>query len=334
MARSVEELRLESERSRATLAATVEVLKERITDTADDVRQKVSPEHIKAEVSDYISHKTQNWLGALKQQAMDNPMQAVAAGTAVAVPILRLARGFPLPLLMIGAGLALTSKTVRSRAAEAAAPLMDTGRDMLDKASERAQQIRSTIADTAASLQNQASDASEMATGHLDDLGSRTSQTASMVTDRVGDGLAAARSGIERARSSARETVGAARDAVAAAPVRARQLVGENAALIGGIGIAIGAIVAAALPKTNIEAKAMGGARDSVKQAAMEATQSGFEAAKETTLSAADAAARRLAQADLGAHASRMTQNMADTLKEAAEDVVTAALDPDQKPNI
>ena len=49
-------------------------------------------------------------------------MQAIAAGTAIAVPIMRLARGFPLPLLMIGAGLALSSKTVRERAAEAAAP--------------------------------------------------------------------------------------------------------------------------------------------------------------------------------------------------------------------
>jgi len=33
------------------------------------------------------------------------PMQALAAGTAIAVPVLRLARGFPLPLLLIGAGL-------------------------------------------------------------------------------------------------------------------------------------------------------------------------------------------------------------------------------------
>ena len=42
-------------------------------------------------------------------------MQTVAAGTAVAVPLLRLARGVPLPLLMIGAGLVLTSKTARAR---------------------------------------------------------------------------------------------------------------------------------------------------------------------------------------------------------------------------
>jgi hypothetical protein len=81
MTRSVEELRRESERSRAELADTVIQLRARISDTAEDLRHKVSPQHIKSEVSDYISHKTQSWGEALKQQAIENPMQAIAAGT-------------------------------------------------------------------------------------------------------------------------------------------------------------------------------------------------------------------------------------------------------------
>jgi len=56
MARSVKELRREFERSRAELAATVDQLRTRISNTAEDSRHKVSPEHIKSEVSDYISH--------------------------------------------------------------------------------------------------------------------------------------------------------------------------------------------------------------------------------------------------------------------------------------
>ena len=50
-------------------------------------------------------------------------------------------------------------------------------------------------------------------------------------------------------------------------------------------------------------------------------------------MSAADAAAKSVAEADLGGHASRMTQNMADTLKEAADDVVAAAFNPSRNPN-
>jgi hypothetical protein len=69
----------------------------------------------------------------------------------------------------------------------------------------------------------------------------------------------------------------------------------------------------------------MGQASESVKQAAEAAAQSGFEAAKDATMSAADAAAKSITEADLGGHASRMTQNMADKFKEAADDTVSAA---------
>jgi hypothetical protein len=326
MTRSVEELRRESERSRAELAATVDRLRERISDTAEDIRHKVSPQHIKSEVSDYVGQKTQSWVDALKQKAMDNPMQAVAAGTAVAVPLLRLARGFPLPLLMMGAGLALTSKTVRDRAAEAAAPAMQKAGEMLDQASERAQALGADVQDRIASAQSQttgmASDAQGKAAGMADELRSRAVQAAATVGDKV-------RSGMDALTGSA----GAAKDAAATAPAKARQVIGDNAALIGGLGVAIGAILAAALPETRAEAKVMGQASDSVKQAAGEAAQSGFEAAKDSTMSAADAAAKSVGEADLGTHASRMTQNIGDKLKEAADDVVSAAFSPSQNPN-
>ena len=97
--------------------------------------------------------------------------------------------------------------------------------------------------------------------------------------------------------------------------------------------IAIGAIIAAALPETKVEGNVMGRASDGVKQAAAAAAQSGFEAAKETTTSAADAAAQKVAEADLGTHASRMTQDVAGILKEAADDVVKAAFSPSQNTN-
>jgi hypothetical protein len=61
MTRSVKELGSESERSRGELGATVDQLKVRISDTADDIRHEGSPQQIKSEVSDYISHKTQGW---------------------------------------------------------------------------------------------------------------------------------------------------------------------------------------------------------------------------------------------------------------------------------
>jgi gas vesicle protein len=319
------------------LATTVDHLKERVSDTAEDIRHKVSPQHIKSEVSEYFTQKAQGWVGALKQQAMDNPMQAIAAGTAVAVPMLRLARGFPLPLLMIGAGLALTSKTVRDRAAVAAGPAMDKGRELLDTAAERAEALRSGTKDAVSSAQSQATrmaaDAQDAVTGVADDLRDSAAQATSSVTDRFWSGMESAKDTVERARSTAQDAASAVKDAAASAPPKARQAIGDNAALVAGLGIAIGGIIAAALPKTKAEAKIVGPASDGLRKAASEVVQSGFDAASEVTRSAAGAAADAVTEADLGGHASRLTKNMADTLKEAADDVVTAAFNPSRTPN-
>ncbi|MEY9400168.1 ElaB/YqjD/DUF883 family membrane-anchored ribosome-binding protein/uncharacterized protein YjbJ (UPF0337 family) [Bradyrhizobium japonicum] len=317
MARSVEELRRQSERNRAELAATVGRLRDQISDTAEDIRHKVSPQHIKSEVSEYVSDKTQSWIDGLKQQIMDNPMRAVAASAAVGIPLLRLARVVPLPLLMIAAGLALTSKTVRDRAPDASGPVMDRAGEMLEELTEGARAMQGDATEKLSSARSRAAagDAQDRAAGLADDLRTGATKAASFAGEKLKSG------------------VDAAKDAATNAPDQARQAIGDNAALIGGLGIAIGAIIAAALPETKVEGNVMGRASDGVKQAAAAAAQSGFEAAKETTTSAADAAAQKVTEADLGTHASRMTQDVAGILKEAADDVVKAAFSPSQNTN-
>ena len=65
-----------------------------------------------------------------------------------------------------------------------------------------------------------------------------------------------------------------------------------------------------------------------VKRTAGQAVQSGLEEAKDAVLSAADGAAKNLSKADLGKTASHMTREMSDKLKEAADDIVSAAFNP------
>jgi len=325
MARSVEELRRESELGRARLVATVDQVRERITHTAEDLRYKVSPEGLKSEVSDFVSRKTHSWLDALKQQAMENPMQAIAAGTAIAVPALRLARGFPLPLLMIGAGLALSSKIVRVRAAEAVAPAVEKARELAGEATERAQSLGQDLAETASATKRRAADiageAQTRAAGIADDLNGRAGEVTDKMKASINAASETAKDTIERARSSARETA-------SAAPEAARKVIGDNAALIGSLGVALGAIIAASLPDSKAEAAVIGKASDGVKRAAGKAAQSSFETAKDAVLSAVDTTAKSVADADLGKHASRMTHDASDRLTKAADDIVTAAFNP------
>ncbi len=330
MTRSVEELKRESERNRQALAATTDRLKEQLSQTADDLRRTVSPQHIKSEVSDYISDTTQGWVQALKRQAMENPMQAIAAGTAVAVPMLRLARAFPLPLLMMGAGLALTSRSVRGRVSDATAPAMDRAGELLDQAMDRTRSFADGAQDGMASAQDRASgilgDVQDKAASLTGDVSSRVRDAATTVSGNVRDSVG-------QIREAASTTIEGARNYAAAAPEKARGLISDNAALIGGIGIAIGAVIAAALPKTEVEAKALGPASDSVKRAATDAAQAGLGTVQDTARSAVDAAQQSVAYADLGGQATRMTQNLADAVKDAAQDAVSAAFNPSRTPN-
>jgi hypothetical protein len=337
MTRSVEELRRESEQSRAELAATVDRLREQIADTAEDIRHKVSPENIKTEVTGFIRHKTHGWLDTLKQQAMDNPMQAIAAGAAVAVPALRLARGVPLPLLMVGAGFALNSKTVRDRAAAVVAPTLDKASEFIDEAGERAQSLGDGMRKAMSHAEHQATDMAgetreyagelaDAANGIAGDLKDRATQAAETVASNV-------RSGMDAASEMGKERMERIRSTATSAPANAGKVIQDNAALIGGLGVAIGAILAASLPSTTAEARVVGKASGRIKRSASAAAQSGFEAARDTVLSAADAAAKSVSAADLGGHASRITEGVTERIIEVADDIVTTAFDPSRNPH-
>ena len=103
--RSLQQIKRETEQTRAGLTDTVEQLKTSVAETASDIRHRISPEAIKAEVSDYIKSRGEQLLNDVTSAARRNPMQAVAVGASVAYPLLRLARAIPLPVLMVGAGL-------------------------------------------------------------------------------------------------------------------------------------------------------------------------------------------------------------------------------------
>src|SRR3981081_3159769 len=140
-ARSLQQIKSETERTRAGLTDTVEQLKASVADTASDIRQRIRPDAIKAEVSDYIKGRGEQLLNDVTAAARRNPMQAVAVGASVAYPLLRLARTIPMPVLMVGAGLFLagskSGQAATRKAAEVASDLSDeVGRQARDFGNE------------------------------------------------------------------------------------------------------------------------------------------------------------------------------------------------------
>ena len=93
--RSLQQIKRETEQTRAGLTDTVEQLRSSVAETASDIRQRISPDAIKAEVSGYIKSRGEALMDDITAAARRNPMQALAIGTSVAYPLLRIARADP-----------------------------------------------------------------------------------------------------------------------------------------------------------------------------------------------------------------------------------------------
>lgn len=158
--RSLRELQRETEQTRAGLTQTVEQLKTSVSDTASEIRHRISPENIKAEVSDYVRSKGERILEDVTQAARRNPMQAVAVGASLAYPLFRLVKSIPLPVLMVGAGLFLAgSKTGQSITQKAS----DMASDLSDDISRRSQDLSVQADATVSSVKGAAADAAARA---------------------------------------------------------------------------------------------------------------------------------------------------------------------------
>ena len=81
---SLSELKRESEQTRASLTQTVERLRTGVSETAGDIRKRLSPESIEAGVSDYVRSRGERLVEDVTAAARRNPMQAVALGASIA----------------------------------------------------------------------------------------------------------------------------------------------------------------------------------------------------------------------------------------------------------
>jgi hypothetical protein len=153
--RSLQQIKSETEQTRAGLTDTVEQLRTSVAETASDIRQRISPDAIKAEVSDYIKSRGERLLNDVTAAARRNPMQAVAVGASVAYPLLRLARAIPLPVLMVGAGLFLAgSKTGQAATRKAS----EVASDLSDEVGRRAHDLGNQVGESASAAKMYASD--------------------------------------------------------------------------------------------------------------------------------------------------------------------------------
>ena len=286
--RSLAQLEREAERDRQALVNTVEALQERLSPTA-----------IKRDVQEYVREKKDGILKSLEHRARENPLQAVAIAAGAAYPLWRIVTSTPAPLLLVGAGLALTrtSKSGASRTGAAGQGFVGEARDRLGEATDVVKQKFEEVSETARQSMHQTMrtvhEKAEQTSARIAEIKSEVSEGAENLTAKASGTLSNA---AETVRTMSSDAAAAASEmAGAGATTRAGEQIrqtGQRAQetftetlqrhpmVVGAVGLAIGAIIAAALPVTRQEEQLLGEAGSELKKKAQGVASEGLEAVK------------------------------------------------------
>lgn len=309
--KSVGELRRESDRAREVLASTVSELRGRVSDTTTELKTIVSPTHIKKELRSYVRRERESFVDSVQRKAKENPLQMAAIAAAVAYPALGLLRALPTPLLLIGAGLFLTSKRGRQVTEDVQSRIGDVVQQGTERAVDIASAARSDLEDRVAGVRygvEEARDAVTSTAGGFADKARATlhdardavtgaaqkgGQSATEAVDRIGD---KASSTADAVKNGASEAIDSASDMARKSRYAVTDFVNDNPLLVAGIGAAVGAVIAASIPPSEAENRLFGAGSEKLKDKAREAAAQGIEKvgdiAAETAGSVAAAAAR------------------------------------------
>lgn len=264
--RTLDEIRRDTENARAGLTQTVGELRATVADTANDLRERYSPQAIKDDVTSYIKTRGEELADKVSDTIRNNPVHAVAVGATLAYPLWKVVRAIPTPVLMVGAGLYLagskSGQRLTQRASVAAADLAgeverrarafgsdvaetaEAARDYAagaiqaagETASTRADEFRRTAAATAADLKQKGEDLSRTFSAESDHLGRSAAAAGHAFAGEVDDaahrgaGLADAVSDTLRdTAASVRDTAASVRDSATEAAARLRHKMSETA---------------------------------------------------------------------------------------------------------
>jgi len=311
---SVTALRSEAEVTRARLTGTVDDLRTQVADTATDIKERLSPDAIKTEVTQYVRDSRDQLWHTLERKARDNPLQAVAVGAALAYPALKLMRAMPAPLLLVGAGLLLSRTTGNGgSASDATGALRNHAQGALDT-------VGATLERATDNARRTVHDAQDYARQGAESVVDRATATASSMKDRVTDAADDATSAI---RDTAGRVMGQAEDLVQQTRETVSDTWDKNPLLIAAIGLGIGAFIAAAFPSTKAEETMFGDASDALRRQAEGVAAKGVEAAKSAVEGVATAASGQGLSVD---GLNQLGESLTGKVRAVAERGVEAAL--------
>ena len=110
------------------------------------------------------------------------------------------------------------------------------------------------------------------------------------------------------------------------------QTIEQNPLLVAGIGLAIGGLIASALPRTTLETGLAGAATGELKRRAQAAAAGGYEAAKNAVSDVVEKATQQVQAEGLDPDGlDRTARDLGQKVRRVAEAAVTTAFDPSQQ---
>lgn len=268
-------LELQAEQNRAALVGTVDALRSRLSSSAEELRQRVSPDALKDDAKHYIAQTGRDLLGNLEHKAREHPLQAVAVGAGLAYPVWQVVRSLPAPILLIGAGVALAGRGGRLGAASPRRSADRTDASFSGQATARGtgQPLSNAAGKTEAAVASGVAAVGETASAAASRTAEATTRFAEAATDAVSSSPQAAYAAVSQAGTWAAEAGRAGAEDLA-------ETVRHQPLLLGGLSVLLGAALAACLPATRAESEAFGKASDEVKDRLNSSASKGLEAVK------------------------------------------------------
>ena len=317
--RSLEDVRSGVARARAGL-----------TDTVDELRQRMSPDALRGQASGYFQKRGDRLLDLARQ----NPLEASAIGALAAYPLLRVARSIPVPVLMVGAGLFLLSNTGRETSRKVAAMASDNIQDRANAVRDNIREAQDYGADRVSAASASIAASAQAVRQRVSAAGESLAQAAGAAVRATGDAGTAVGLTAQRASDAATapEALAAVRQRTSDAMDRAssvvRRAIEDNPLLIGGIGVAVGALVASAFPASGLEKGLLGDASADVRKRAMNAASQGLQQAKSTASDVYGDVADRLKQEGLNSDKlNEAAEGLGERVRKGAEAAATSAFE-------
>jgi hypothetical protein len=244
----------------------------------------------------YVRETKQDFMRNLERRARENPLPTVAVAAGVAYPVWRLLMKIPVPILLVGAGLALTRTGSMPSAGSYRTGAF--GEYVPETMKRSVQDASSTISDSWAGMKDRFTDVKEKTAGTASDsktaMMSGMSVAAHRAASTVGDAVSSARTVASDTLSAAQQTLSGSYQSGVDAMVHTRdQLTAtfrqssgtlaetiENYPFVwGAVGLLVGAAIASALPVTQAENRILGDASDQLKNRASDLENRGKQIA-------------------------------------------------------